>query len=493
MNILLLYPEFPTTFWSFDHALKFVRKRSFLPPLGLVTVAAMLPKDYEKRLIDTNVSRLRDKDLEWADLVFVSAMIVQKDSVRKLIKRAQEAGKKVVAGGPLFTLGWEDFPEVDHFVLDEAEITLPQFLADYEMGEAAHMYRSDEYPDIEESPTPLWELLELNRYAEMSIQYSRGCPFDCDFCNVTVLFGHRPRVKSAEQIIAELDGLYDLGWRGPVFFVDDNLIGNRKRLKQELLPALIDWQEGKAGTPFQTEVSIDLADDDELMDMMARAGFDAVFIGIETPSEEGLAECSKKQNRARDLIEDVKKIQRAGLQVQGGFIVGFDTDTPSIFQRQIDFIQQSGIVAAMVGILQALPGTKLYKRLRQQGRVREDVTGDNADGTTNVVPIMDMDVLQEGYERLLCHIYSPKYYYERVMTFLKEYNLPPITRGVDFEGILAFLRSVVRLGIFGKERFYYWKLIFWTLSRRPALFASAVSFAIYGYHFRKVCEAISKT
>jgi radical SAM superfamily enzyme YgiQ (UPF0313 family) len=322
----------------------------------------------------------------------------------------------------------------------------------------------------------------------MCIQFSRGCPFNCEFCDVTALFGHKPRTKTAGQIIAELDGLYDLGWRGQVFFVDDNLIGNKKVLKTELLPALIEWQRSRDGIPFNTEVSINLADDEELMHLMAEAGFDTVFIGIETPDEDSLAECSKKQNKNRDLVEDVKRIQRAGLQVQGGFIVGFDSDTPSIFQRQIDFIQKSGIVTAMVGLLQAIPGTQLYERLRREGRLREGLTGDNVDGTTNIISRMNLDMLRAGYRRIMEHIYSPKYYYERVRTFLREYKPPKIKPPLDLQRVLAFFRSIVRLGIFGKERFYYWRLLLWTLFHRPKLFPEAVTFAIYGHHFRKVCE-----
>jgi len=322
----------------------------------------------------------------------------------------------------------------------------------------------------------------------MNIQFSRGCPFDCDFCNVTVLFGHRPRIKSSGQVIAELDALYGLGWRGQIFFVDDNFIGNKRYLKTQLLPALIEWRKGKKGINFNTEASVNLADDRQLMEMMVQAGFDTVFIGIETPDEESLAECNKRQNKNRNLIDSVKRIQRAGLQVQGGFIVGFDNDTQSIFQRQIDFIQKSGIVTAMVGLLQAPVGTRLYERLKQEGRVLGHTSGDNVDGTTNIIPRMDLETLHEGYRKIMLHIYSRKHYYRRVKTFLREYNAPKIRVSLDFQRFL-FFRSNIRLGIIGRERLQYWGLLWWTLFRRPGLLPLAVTLAIYGYHFRKVSNS----
>jgi radical SAM superfamily enzyme YgiQ (UPF0313 family) len=488
MRILLVYPRFPDTFWSFKHALQFIKKSAALPPLGLITVAAMLPAEWEKRLVDLNVAELSQADLAWADYVFISAMIVQRDSAHELIARCKAAGRPVVAGGPLFTGEHAAFPEVDHFVLNEAELTLPAFLADLAAGRAQRLYSSEGFPPMSATPAPLWELLELPRYATMSIQYSRGCPYNCEFCNVTALFGHRPRTKSAEQIIAELDGLYKAGWRGQIFFVDDNLIGNKQRLKGELLPALIAWRRGKRGVPFNTECSINLADDPELMAMMVEAGFTAVFIGIETPDEASLVACNKRHNTRRDLVADVKKIQRAGLQVQGGFIVGFDSDQPTIFERQIDFIQRSGVVTAMVGLLNAIPGTRLYDRLASEGRLRDQTSGDNVDGTTNIVPLMDAELLRAGYRRIMGHIYAPKHYYRRVRTFLREYRRPPAQIPLDAQYIMAFFRSIYRLGILGGERLEYWRLLAWTALRRPLLLPTAVTLAIYGHHFRKVCE-----
>jgi radical SAM superfamily enzyme YgiQ (UPF0313 family) len=334
----------------------------------------------------------------------------------------------------------------------------------------------------------LWELADLRRYASMSVQFSRGCPFDCDFCNITAMFGHRPRTKTTAQILAELDGLLRAGWRGAVFFVDDNFIGNKRVLKEDLLPALIEWQKDKRGIPFFTEASINLSDDEELMRLMVEAGFNQVFVGIETPEEAGLAECNKRQNQKRDLVADVKRIQRAGLEVQGGFIVGFDSDTPAIFARQIDFIQKSGIVTAMVGLLQALPGTKLHQRLRGEGRLVGQTTGDNVDGTTNFVPRMNREMLQEGYRNLMGYIYAPGPYYRRIRTFLREYQSPRFTRSLNWQCVMAFLQSTIRLGIFGRERFHYWGLLIWTFFRRPSHFPLAVTLSIYGYHFRKTCQ-----
>lgn len=491
MNVLLIYPEFPDTFWSFKHALKFIRKKASFPPLGLLTVAAMLPAEWAKRLVDLNVTDLTEKDLAWADCAFISGMVVQRKSACQIIARCKEAGIKVVAGGPLFTSEYEQFKDVDHFVLNEAEVTLPIFLADLEQGRAKRIYTTSEFADIGKTPVPLWELADLRRYASMSIQFSRGCPYHCEFCNVTALFGHRPRTKTAGQVIAELDRFYSLGWRGSIFFVDDNLIGNKKSIKTELLPALIKWQKDNVAISFHTEVSINLADDEQLMQLMVEAGFETVFIGIETPDEDSLTECGKKQNQNRDLVEDVRRIQRAGLQVQGGFVVGFDSDTPSIFQRQIDFIQKSGIVAAMVGLLQAPPGTRLYERLMREDRLLGQMSGDNVDGTTNIVPTMSIDTLREGYKNILQHVYSPEHYYQRVKTFFREYKPQKNDTPLSLKRLLVLFRSIFYLGIIGKERVHYWKLLLWTHFHHPRLFPLAITLAIYGHHFRKICEVTS--
>ncbi|HOG48856.1 MAG TPA: B12-binding domain-containing radical SAM protein [Anaerolineae bacterium] len=495
MRVLFVYPEFPDTFWSFRHALRFVSKGATYPPLGLITVAAMLPHEWEKRLVDMNVAPLTDRDLAWADYVFLGAMTVQQASARQVIARCNAAGVPIVAGGPLFTEEPAKFATVDYLVLNEAEITLPQFLRDLAAGRPQRLYRTSEFPSLHETPPPLWELLDLRRYADMCIQYSRGCPFSCEFCNITALYGHRPRTKRAAQVIAELDTLHGLGWRGSVFFVDDNLIGNKRHFKEEVLPALLAWKARQKGFTFQTEVSINLADDQELTAMMVAAGFDMVFVGIETPDEEALAECHKVQNEGRDLAESVRRLQRAGLQVQGGFIVGFDADTPAIFQRQIDLIQQSGIVVAMVGILQAPHGSALYERMQREGRLLRDPTGDNTEGAINFQPRMDPGVLVAGYRRIVREIYAPAAYYARVRAFLNELgpaaSAEPVRRPLTLPEVVAFLRSVYLIGIRGVERRQYWSLVLTTLVRRPRLFPLAIRFAIYGHHCRRHAQQLA--
>jgi radical SAM superfamily enzyme YgiQ (UPF0313 family) len=485
MNTLLIYPPFPDTAWSFKHALKFIRKSAVSPPLGLLTVAAMLPADWQKRLIDLNVTTLTDDDLAWADQVLISAMNVQRESARQVIARCKAAGLTVIAGGPLFTGEYLKFEQVDHFVLNEAEITLPLFLSDLRSGHPKRLYTTTAFPDIQKTPTPLWSLVDIKAYATMDIQFSRGCPYRCEFCNVTALLGHRVRTKTTTQIIVELNTLYDAGWRGGILFVDDNFIGNNRVLKTHLLPILAEWRRNKRGITFFAETSINLADDQELMQLMVEAGFRTVFIGIETPDEDSLAECGKLQNTKRDLVADVKRIHRSGLQVQGGFIVGFDNDTPSIFQRQVDLIQKSGIVMAMVGLLQALPGTRLYERLNNEGRVQGDVS-EHTDGTTNIIPTMGLPVLRAGHKYILRNIYLPRLYYQRVRRFLREYQPPENGATPDLQQVLALPRSVLRLGIIGRERGQYWKLIMWTHFRRPHLLPLAIRLAIYGYHFRKI-------
>ena len=491
MNILHTFPNFPESYWSYREAVDLVGKKALLPPLGSVTVAALLPPDWNQRLVDLNVSELTDADIAWADYVFVGGMGVQWKSAQEIIARAKAAGKKVVGGGPLFTAGYALFQEVDHFILNEAELTLKAFIMDVENGNPKRMYRSRDYADMTKSPVPMWSLLDLSKYALMGVQYSRGCPFDCDFCNVTAMLGRMPRIKDAAQIIAELDALYAAGWRDRIFFVDDNLIGNKRHLKEELLPALIAWQKTHGHLQFCTQASINMADDAKMTQAMAEAGFDTVFVGIETSDAASLEECQKKQNRNRDMIADVKKLQRAGIEVQAGFIVGFDHDTDKTFQQQVDFIQESGIVSAMVGQLQAPPGTKLRTRMALEGRLRGMSLGDNTDGTTNIVPKMGVDELRKGHAWVLNTLYTPRIYYRRIKTLLAEYPSPSHPRPIRWNNLKAFGRSLWRFGVVGAERFEYWGLLAWIILRKPKLLSHAVRLAAIGHHQRIMSEQIA--
>ena len=494
MHVALVYPQIPETFWSFKHALRFVSRRASFPPLGLLTVASMLPREWDKRLIDMNVARLSDADIRWADFVFLSAMVVQQESARDVVDRCRRLGTKVVAGGPLFRPGYESFgfDDVDHLVFGEAENILPRLLGDLESGCAAHVYSSPELPDVAMSPVPMWSLVSNSRYQMMNLQYSRGCPFNCEFCDIVVMNGRVPRTKTPEQVLAELDALYNHKWRGGVFFTDDNFIGNKRKLKDEILPAIIEWSNARRKPfSFMTEASINLADDEELMHLMVRAGFDTVFVGIESPNEQSLIECNKMPNKGRDLLASVKSLQNHGLQVQGGFIVGFDGDPQSIFRSQINFIQSSGIVTAMVGVLMAPPGTTLYKRLEAEKRLLPGGTGNNTDGTTNFVPRMGLEALVSGYRQVVNTIYSPSHYYDRILTFLKEYR--PRSGGrrgnLSPRYIRALLRCMWTVGVRERGRRYYWKLFGWTLVNKPRCFPLFTTFAVQGYHYRKVAQS----
>ena len=493
MNILLVQPRFPDTYWSFKHALKFVSKTVNNIPLGLITVAALLPEKWQKQLIDLNFENLKEKQIRWADYVFVSALSVQTTSVRQIIDLCKQNNTKTVAGGPLFSDEPELFSDVDHLVLNEAEITLPHFLKDLEKGCPKKIYQTSSYADLSISPAPDYSLLKTHKYYSAGIQYTRGCPYDCEFCDITARFGRKVRTKSPVQIINELDKLLECGWKGNVFFVDDNFIGNRHRLKTELLPEMIRWM-GQHHYPFIfiTEATINLSDDPELMKLMVQAGFSRVFVGIETPDENSLAECNKVQNHHRDLIKNVQSIQEAGIEVSAGFIVGFDNDQPNIFQRQVDFIQKSGIITAMVGLLNAPRKSRLYQRLSDEGRIVRSFSGDNTDYSINFVPVMNRELLMEGYKKILHGIYSSKPYYARIKTFLKHYNpvLKTQTR-VTWIKFIALLKSMFYIGIINKNRIYYWRLILWSLINKPRVLPLAVTYSIFGYHFRKVFRVLN--
>jgi len=489
MNVLLVYPKYPDSFWSFKHVMRFISKKASVPPLGLITVSAMLPEGWKKKLVDLNISTLQTNDILWADYVFISAMYIQKESVDKVIEECVRYETKIIAGGPLFTQEFESYPLIDYFILNEAEITLPLFLKDLDSGHVQHrIYQTSLYADMALSPVPDYSLLSGKDYVTMNIQVSRGCPFSCDFCEITSLLGHKVRMKTASQVLKELEVIYNLNWRGPVFIVDDNFIGNKHQIKTNLLPAMNKWMQNHHNPfTFSTQTSINLADDADLMSLMTKTGFTSVFIGIETPEELSLLDCNKSQNNNRDLLQSVKKIQNAGLQVTGGFIVGFDSDTPSIFQKQIDFIQQSGIVSAMVGLLNAPKNTALYKRLKDENRLTTESSGNNTDSSMNFVPKMDPRLLLEGYKKIILNIYAVKPYYKRIRQLLLNYKKQPgqHTR-MELSYLSSFFRSVFIIGIVNKGRGEYWKLLVWTLFRRPGLIIDALTFTVYGYHFRTV-------
>jgi radical SAM superfamily enzyme YgiQ (UPF0313 family) len=486
MNILLISPQTPDTFWSFQHVLKFVAKKAAFPPLGLLTVAAMLPRDWQLRLVDKNVERLRDDDLRWADCVMISAMIVHKESVRNIVARCAGFGKRVIAGGPLFTTGHEAFPEIQHFVLGEAEEIMPQVIEDLRHNRLKRLYQATGRPDLRNTPVPRWDLVHSRHYVTMAVQFSRGCPYDCEFCDIIVMNGRVPRTKPPRQLVAELEALRRRGWKNMVFIVDDNFIGDKRRTKA-LLRELIEWRRRtRPGMGFLTEASVNLADDPELTRLMVEAGFRKVFIGIETPSAEALEECRKLQNRGRDLVAAVHTLQRAGLEVMGGFIVGFDSDKTDIFKRQFEFIQSSGVATAMVGLLTALPQTRLWQRLKREGRLETESSGNNTQAELNFEPKLNREFLKSGYRDLMKRLYEPRVYYQRIQTFLKNHRPNGPRLRMSRADLTAFVKSFWLLGIWYRGRVAYWKFFWHTLLRRPHQFPRAIELAIMGHHFRRV-------
>jgi radical SAM superfamily enzyme YgiQ (UPF0313 family) len=492
MNVLLVSPATPTTFWSAKHAMRFISKRAAFPPLGLLTVAAMLPRSWNLRLVDMDVTHLRDADVRWADYVLVSAMIVHKQSVQEdLIPRCKRLGKPIIGGGPLFTTGYEDYAADVHGVLGECEETIAGIVRDMESGLLQAKYESGHgFPDVTKTPVPRWDLVNTRHYATMSIQFSRGCPFDCEFCDIIIMNGRKPRTKTPPQMIAELDGLMDTGWKGTVFFVDDNFIGN-KRLVKEFLRALIAWrQRRRPQVDFITEASVNLADDQELLDLMATAGFHRVFLGIETPVPASLQECQKYQNTHGDLVEKIRTIQRSGLEVMGGFIVGFDNDPREIFELQFDFIQKTGIAAAMVGLLTALPKTQLYHRLLGEGRLDSAATGNNTEAVLNFIPKLDREFLIDGYRRLMRTLYEPSTYYRRVLVFLGEYRPNGPKLRLTLLDVRAFFKSLWIMGVLYRGRRAFWKYLATVLVRHPRKLPNAIALAVHGFHFRMVAKGL---
>ncbi|HEV8369200.1 MAG TPA: B12-binding domain-containing radical SAM protein [Pyrinomonadaceae bacterium] len=495
MRVLLVYPWFPDTYWSFRHALSLQAKRSVVPPLGLITISAMLPSSWEKRLVDINVRPLNDADLDWADIVFASAMHIQKDSLEEVIQRSKAKGKRVVVGGPHASISPEELADADHVFIGEAEVTLPEFVRDLERGEAKRIYNALERPALSTAPIPDFHLLDLKRYTAMALQYSRGCPFNCEFCDIIEIYGRVPRTKSNAQMLAELDALWQAGWRANVFIVDDNFIGNKKNVRQ-LLPDLAEWSE-RHGYPFGfiTEASVNLADDEELLKLMRRAGFYSVFVGIETPALESLKEAQKGQNTRRDLIDSIRKIQSYGMEVMAGFIVGFDHDPEDIFDVQIDFIRESAIPCSMVSLLEALPGTQLWRRLEREGRLRKtDPTGNNSDCTLNFIPKMNAARLVEGHRSILRTIYRPAEYYQRTLDSLTHLNrdgAPKLWSKLSLNDIATVVRIFLRLGVRDRARSEFWNYMKCVLTNHRDKLPQGIALAAMGYHFRKLTEQYS--
>jgi radical SAM superfamily enzyme YgiQ (UPF0313 family) len=497
MNALLIYPEFPDTYWSFKHALKFVGKRASQPPLGLMTVAALLPRVWKKRLVDVNVERLRDRDLAWADVAMISAMHIQHNSLAVIVERCRARGLRTVVGGPIASSISAADLKVDHVVIGEAESLIAGLAHDLEQGTASPVYKAGERPAMETSPLPDFSLIKMNRYSTMAVQASRGCPFNCEFCDIIEIYGRRPRVKAVSQVLAELDQLHAAGWREAVFIVDDNFIGNKARAK-ELCVALAAWRgQYKTSFDFITEASLNLADDPELMQLMKDAGFASVFLGIETPDESALIACNKMQNTRRSLLDSVALIQSYGMQVMGGFILGFDTDSEDIFDRMVEFIQKSGIPIAMVGLLQAMPGTQLFRRLWNEGRILHAGHGDNTDDKLNFLPRMDATRLVEGYRSVLKQIYSCEAYYERVKLYLS--RAQPRTgehtsrqQWLTVSNARAFVTSLLRQGVFGRHRWSYWKFVLTVATRYRHCIGMAMTLAVMGYHFQVMTRRLSE-
>jgi radical SAM superfamily enzyme YgiQ (UPF0313 family) len=513
-KILLVYPEIPkATYWSMSKALEFIDKRSGMPPLGLLTVAAMLPETYELRLRDLNVEPLTDEDLGWADSVFVSAMIVQKDSFENVVRRVKAHGLTVVAGGPYPSSFYYDVEGVDHLVIGEAEAVFGAFLEDFEAGCAKKVYArpvreeefaalveyygdeidaslSDGYVDIDKAPLPRFDLIDNRKYYQsMALQTSRGCPVGCEFCDIWRRFGKKARIKSFDTLEKEFNKLAEFGWSGSLFLVDDNFIGHKGRAK-ELLRNIIRWQQ-EHGYPFDlyTEVTLTLADDDELMSLMRDAGFDFVFVGIETPAEESLVETRKFINTRGTMSEKVAKIQGYGMQVAAGFIIGFDNDPDDIADRMINCIQNLGIPTAMVGLLQALPDTDLGERLRREGRMLTGSTGNNThEFSLNFATKRPMDEVVRDYKRVLQSIYplDLKAYFERCSVLRRIYRHNP---NLSQRTELVYLKALAKFmweSLFRRYRWNCWKFMITTMFTNPRFFSMAATLSVQGHHFREI-------
>ena len=500
-HALLIYPEYPPSYWGLQFSLEVFGIKAAFPPLGLLTIAAMFPPEYDLRVVDMNVTPLEDADLEWADLVCTSTMFIQRHSLQTVIERCNRAGVPVVAGGPHPTTFHDEIPGVTHFVLDEAEEIFPEFLHDLQNGAAKAIYREPRKPDVSLTPVPRFDLIDLKAYYSMSVQFSRGCPFDCEFCDIIKLYGRIPRTKSPEQMVQEFEALYRLGWRGQLFLVDDNFISN-KRDALKLLPVLAEWQKAR-GYPFTlfTEATVNLARMDALMDVMIEAGFNSVFLGIETPNPEALIKMKKAQNTSKQdedyLLQSVRKIQQKGMRVDGGFILGADGDDESAFDAQIEFIQEAGIPMASVGLLHAIKGTDLYERLKRENRLLDQSVMDRVNAVIDLVsvnvainfkPEMDPETLFEGYRRVITTLYDPtlENYFKRCLT-LFDY-LKPISHSQKTisKNKLYVAMMIVRRRLSAEQIPAYGRFIAKISKDHPRMLPEAIRLASMGYHFEKI-------
>ena len=489
MHVLLVYPVFPQTFWSYDKILELVDRKVLLPPLGLITVAGILPQEWEFKLVDRNIRSVTEAEWAWADLVILSAMIVQKQDLLEQIKEAKQRDKLVAVGGPYAT-SVPDEPQnagADFLVLDEGEITLPLFVAALERGETKGIIRATEKPDVTTTPIPRYDLLELDAYDSMSVQFSRGCPFQCEFCDIIVLYGRKPRTKTPAQLLKELDFLYELGWRRGVFMVDDNFIGNKRNVKL-LLKELKIWQaEHQYPFRFNTEASVDLAADQELMDLMVACNFDAVFLGIETPDEDSLALTKKFQNTRSSLTDTVDKIIRSGLRPMAGFIIGFDGEKKGAAQRIINFVENAAIPTAMFGMLQALPNTALWHRLEKEERLLENDKQDiNQTTLLNFVPTRPIEDIANEYIETFWELYDPNRYLDRVYRCflkLKETPVKAPAKMPSFIDVKALAIVIWRQGIKRNTRWKFWHHLFSIVKNNPGVWEHYLTMCAHNEHF----------
>jgi radical SAM superfamily enzyme YgiQ (UPF0313 family) len=489
MRALLIYPIFPPTFWSYEKILELVNRKVLLPPLGLITVAAILPQEWEFKLVDRNIRQVTEAEWEWADLVIISGMIVQKADLLDQVRAAKQRGKLVAVGGPYATSVPEEVrgAGVDFLILDEGEITLPMFVEAIQRGATSGTFRATEKPDVTITPIPRYDLLELDAYDSMSIQFSRGCPFQCEFCDIIVLYGRKPRTKAPAQLLKELDYLYQLGWRRGVFMVDDNFIGNKRNVKL-LLQELKVWQaEHQYPFRFNTEASIDLANDSELMELMVECYFDAVFLGIETPDEDSLELTKKFQNTRGSLTEAVNKIIATGLRPMAGFIIGFDGEKKGAGDRIIRFAEEAAIPTTTFAMLQALPNTALWHRLEKEGRLRDRQDG-NINQTTlmNFIPTRPLEDIAREYIEAFWQLYDPEQYLDRVHRCFLKLGAPkchPPSKIPAWVDIRALAIVIWRQGIKRKTRWKFWHHLFSIVKNNPGVWEHYLTLCAHNEHF----------